>query len=413
MPRILIITYYFPPWGMGGVQRVLKFARYLPEFDWDVTVITPQPDDYHNTDPSLLDDLPPSLRIVRVGSPANFGPIGHLGPFSPILRWLSSWRNFPDRHRRFAKLAANRARELMRETRFDVMLTSSPPPSVHLAGLALKRDIPWIADFRDPWQALTDDYGPSLFHRLKNSALHQRILKSADAVLAVTAELRRHFESDCGGRNVKVLRNGYDETDFPTLEPSHSPTSELRIVVPGTFSRFSDPRPILNAIVEFRRTFPQHPLKVTHVGATLGYDLPRLIAKAGLDQIVSDRGYVNHAEAIRLMREADLLMLSYADRRVTDVSVPGRIYEMLRSQRPIIALTNSPGALANLLAPIPGCEALPADDPEAAARTIAKFTSPESRAPRLISAIRQFDRRSQAKELAELCGIVATRRPKQ
>lgn len=410
MPHILIITYYFPPWGMGGVQRVLKFAKYLPEFGWDVTILAPQPGDYHNTDPTLLDDLPSSIQIVRVGSPST---IAHVGPISPMLRWLSSWRNFPDRHKRFARLATKRARELMREKPFDVVLTSSPPPSVHLAGLALKRDLPWIADFRDPWQALTDDYGPSLFHRLKNSGLHQRILKSADAALAVTPELRRHFEADCGANSVTVLRNGYDEADFPTLESGHASRAELRIVVPGTFSRFSDPRPIFNALAEFRRTFPLHPFKVTHVGATMGYDLSRLLAKAGLEQIVSDKGYVNHAEAVRLMREADLLMLSYTDRRVTDVSVPGRIYEMLRSQRPIIALTNSPGALADLLAPIPGCAVVAPDDPKAVAMTIAGFTAQESLTPRLVSPIRQFDRRAQAKELSDLCQRVIALRPKR
>jgi glycosyltransferase involved in cell wall biosynthesis len=385
---------------MGGVQRVAKFAKYLPESGWDVTVIAPQPGDYHNTDQSLLDELPQSIHIERVGSPSRKIPVGSM---SPTLRWLSSWRNFPDRHRHFARLAVDRARELMRDRSFDVVLTSSPPPSVHFAGLALKRDIQWIADFRDPWQALVDDYGPSLFHRLKNSGLHQRILKSADAVLAVTPELRQHFESNCGANSVTVLRNGYDEADFPALESGTSSTSELRIVVPGTFSRFSDPRPILNAVAAFRRQFPDQSFKVTHVGETMGHDLKRLVANAGLEQIVSDTGYVNHAEAIRLMREADLLMLSYTDGRVTDVSVPGRIYEMLRSQRPIIALTNSPGALANLLAPIPGCEIVPADDPQKAAATIAKFTLLESRAPRLVSSIRQFERRAQAKDLAEVC----------
>lgn len=410
MPRILIITYYFPPWGMGGVQRVLKFAKYLPEFDWDVTVIAPQPGDYHNTDQTLLDELPPSVKIVRAGPPSSMGPIGSM---SPTLRWLSSWRNFPDRHKSFARLAASRARELMREKSFDVVLTTSPPPSVHLAGLALKRDIPWIADFRDPWQALCDDYGPSLFHRLRNSGLHNRILKSADAVLAVTPELRRYFESDCGAISVTVLRNGYDEADFPKLESGNALTSELRIVLPGTFSRFSDPRPILTAIAEFNKMFSQHPLKVTHVGATMGYDLTRLIANAGVEQIVSDRGYVNHAEAIRLMREADLLMLSYTDRRVTDVSVPGRIYEMLRSRRPIIALTNSPGALTNLLGPIPGCEVVAPDDPRSVAAAIAKFVSPELRVPRMVSSIQQSDRRLLAKELSDLCRLVMARRPKQ
>ena len=379
MPRILIITYYFPPWGLGGVQRVAKFAKYLPDFGWDVTVIAPSATDYHQQDPTLLDDLPRSVRVERIeysdiamSLSRAASHIGRIGPIGPISRWLSSWRDFPDRHRQFAVLAVKRARELMKESPFDIVFTSSPPPSVHLAGLELKRDIPWIADFRDPWQALADDYGPTLFHRLRNSALHQRILKSADAVVAVTPELRKHFESDCGGDGVQVIRNGYDEADFAGTRTNNTPSAELRIVLPGTFSRSCDPRPLLQALVAYRSRIGSRRLRITHVGASMGCDLPRLVADAGLNDVFHDLGYVGHRAAIRTMLNADLLMLSYTDRRGTDAGVPGRVYEMLRTLRPIIALTPSPGALANLLSPIAGCDIFSPEDSVGVAGAIEK-----------------------------------------
>lgn len=410
MPRILIITYYFPPWGMGGVQRVLKFAKYLPEFGWDVTIIAPQPSSYHHRDSTLLDGLPGSVHVERLDYVTSTMPmVPGSSMLRPIGRWLSSWRNFPDRHKRFATLAAKRASELMREKPFDVVLTSSPPPSVHLAGFELKRDTPWVADFRDPWQALVDDYGPSFFHRLRNSGLHQRLLKSADAVIAVTPELRKHFEADCGGGNVTVIRNGYDDADFAGLDADSKPGPELRVVLPGTLSRFSDPRPILRALAAYRSRNPARQLHITHVGATMDCDLPRLVAESGLTEAFHDVGYLDHRSAIQAMLDSDILMLAYADPRVTDVSVPGRIYEMLRTLRPIIALTPSPSALANLLAPIESCAVLPPDDTGAIAKAIEQLAAVQATS-RTLAQIKQFDRREETRQLSELLHTAVQRR---
>lgn len=414
MPRLLIIAYYFPPWGMGGVQRVAKFAKYLPEFGWDVTVIAPSATTYYNQDTTLLDELPQSVRIERIDtSTSRIGPIGPFGPIRPILRWLASWRDFPDRHKSFALLAAKRASELMSEKPFDAVLTSSPPPSVHLAGMDLRREIPWIADFRDPWQALADHYGPTLIHRVRNSGVHKRILKSADAVVAVTPELRRHFESDCGGASVTVIRNGYDEADFAGLESQVSTSQTLHILLPGTFSRFSDPRPLLRGIAAYRQRPNARPLKVTHVGASIGINLKRQVARAGLTDVFEDRGYVSHSAAIQAMVSADLLMLSYTDSRVTDVSVPGRIYEMLRALRPIIAVTPSSGSLANLLAPLSGCELLPPNDSSGIAAAITRHGStPGILKARPLAQIKQFERREQSKQLSALIQDAVNRRAK-
>jgi glycosyltransferase involved in cell wall biosynthesis len=353
--------------------------------------------------------LPQSVHIERIdySDPAirlGLGALGRIGPIRPIARWLSSWRDLPDRHRRFAELAVTRAHELMREGLFDVILTSSPPPSVHLAGLALHGDIPWIADFRDPWQALSDDYGPTLFHRLRNSGLHKRILTFAGAIVAVTPELQSYFVHGCGGPSVTVIRNGYDEADFSGRDSKSDSSSEFRIVIPGTFSRFSDPRPLLRALSLWRTRNPDTAVRIVHLGASLGFDLPRLVADAGLSEAFHDSGYCDHASAIREMLGSDLLMLSYTDSRVTDVSVPGRIYEMIRTLCPIIALTPSRGALTNLLANIDGCHIVPPDDRNAAALAIDRYVSMKTVPPvRNRRQIALFERREQARRLSELC----------
>lgn len=401
MPRLLIIAYYFPPWGMGGVQRVLKFAKYLPEFGWDVTVVAPTATDYHAQDATLLDELPDSVRVERVDyADKSIGLVGPIGPILPAARWLSSWRDFPDRHREFANLAVIRVRQLMKESGFDIVLTSSPPPSVHRAGLALSRDIRWIADFRDPWQSLNDDYGPTILHGLINRSAHKAVLSRAEAVVTATPQLARRFMDLGPALHIETIRNGYDEMDYTWGAPTPSTGDKLWIGLPGTFSRFSDPLPAFRAIAAWRRKHSNVRLHVLHVGATMGIDIDGGLRACDLLDVYEDIGYVNHRRAVAEMAFADVLMIAYTNPRVTDVSVPGRIYEMLRSQRPIVAFTPTEGALASLLRSQPGCVMVPPDDHAAEATAIDRaLESPV----RPLDAVRQFDRRIEAGRLSELC----------
>jgi hypothetical protein len=140
-------------------------------------------------------------------------------------------------------------------------------------------------------------------------------------------------------------------------------------------------------------------------------NLSRLVAEAGLAEVFEDRGYVEHSAAIQAMLSADVLLVSYTDSQVTDVSVPGRIYEMLRAQRPIIAVTPSTGALANLLAPLDSCEIVEPKDTVALASRIASYTPSNRLNPaRPVAQIRSFERREQARQLSELCHAAIDRR---
>jgi hypothetical protein len=402
MPRLLLIAYYFPPWGMGGVQRVAKFARYLPEFSWEVTVIAPEATDYIRHDPSLLDDIPSSACIERI--PVR-DRAGALAPEQGVIRRmgaaLSRWRDFPDRHKGFARLAVTRARQLMADNPFDVVLTSSPPPSIHLAGLALRDRAVWIADFRDPWRVRPDDYGPTLVHRLRNSALHHRILTSADAVVAVTPELAAHFQSLAPTAVVHTIRNGFDEADFDGLA-APAPRAQTTALFPGTFSRLSDPRSALRALAVWRMQRPSQPLRIVHTGATLDLSLATTLAETGLADIYDDRGYLDHRRAVAALREADLLVIAHTDPDAAAVSVPGRIYEMLRAGRPILALAPAGSALANLLRDQPACAVIAPHDHAAAVAAIDQLLSKQTQAARSPASLAPFERRHQAGLLSEL-----------
>ncbi|HWO56790.1 MAG TPA: glycosyltransferase [bacterium] len=402
MPRLLLIAYYFPPWGMGGVQRVAKFARYLPEFGWDVTVIAPEATGYIRQDPSLLDELPASVRIERI--PVR-DRAGAMAPEQGVIRRLgaalSRWRDLPDRHKGFARLAVTRARQLMADNPFDVVLTSSPPPSIHLAGLALRDRAVWIADFRDPWRVRPDDYGPTLVHRLRNSGLHHRVLTSADAVVAVTPELAAHFQSLAPNAVVHSIRNGFDEADFDGLT-APAPRAQTTALFPGTFSRLSDPRPALRALAVWRKQNPSQSLRIVHTGATLDVSLATTLAETGLADIYDDRGYLDHRRAVAALLAADLLVIAHTDPDAAAVSVPGRIYEMLRAGRPILALAFADSALANLLRDQPACAVVAPHDRAAAVAAIERLLAGPRQPLRAPEALAPLARRNQTGRLSDL-----------
>jgi glycosyltransferase involved in cell wall biosynthesis len=288
----------------------------------------------------------------------------------------------------------------MKEEPFDVVLTSSPPPSVHRVGLALSPYIPWIADFRDPWHAIDNDYGPTFLHRLINRGTHKRILRNADAVITATPELAQRFKELGPSLHIEAIRNGYDEADYDWESPAPWTADKLTMALPGTFSRFSDPLPAFRAIAAWRSQNPDLPLHVCHVGATMDIDVQSRLAATGLNDVYEDIGYVNHKRAVAELAFADLLLVAFDDRHITSVSVPGRIYEMLRSQRPIVAFTSEDGALASLLKPHVGCAVVSSNSMSDTSRVIDNVLASPIRS---IDSVRAFDRRTQALRLSDLC----------
>ncbi len=408
MPRLLLITYYFPPWGMGGVQRVAKFAKYLPEYGWDVTVLTVAPGQYHHDDPSLLADIPPSVRIERIayrdlGSRA----VQTRGVMHSLSRYAGRMLSWPDRHRGFARVAAQRAEQLHREKPFDAVLTSSPPPSVHLAGLRLAKTLPWVADFRDPWLAQLGDFGPTPFHAWYNKSLYGRVLRIADAVVAVTPELRGTLNRARTRGGFASIPNGYDESDFPGVVAPQQPNDEILIVCPGTFSEFSDPNPIFRAIAGWRETARKR-VRVVHVGHSLGVDVPRAAQECGIGDIFEQTGYIPHREAISWLLRANIVAISYADTPALAVSVPGRVYEALRSLRPIVAFAAADSALAHLLSGIPGCWTVSPHDVEAGAHAITDALTVGAMRP--LESVQSFARQKQAQQLAGVLQDAVRRR---
>lgn len=234
--KVLIIAYHFPPHTGGGVFRPLKFAKYLPEFGWQPIVLAAEPTAYDPLDHTLLGQLPDSAIVHRVTSvhpkdiEAWLKPIWSLfwklrlrtladavQPYK-LLRWLP-----PDPYIGWVRPALRKARELIAKYQPDVIFTTSPPHSTQLVGLRLKQTgLPWIADFRDPWERNPFTHFPISGLRKLNSRWERQTLQKADAVVCVTETMRRWASEGCATAQVVCIDNGFDPDDFTFQVPKQN-----------------------------------------------------------------------------------------------------------------------------------------------------------------------------------------------
>ncbi|MEW5873681.1 MAG: glycosyltransferase family 4 protein [Candidatus Zixiibacteriota bacterium] len=410
-PRLLLATLYFPPVGMGGVQRPLKFARYLPEFGWDVTVLTPDPAAHMAADESLLRDIPAGVEILRVPWAVPGQAFRVKDRTSTVRRdppkWtkaIQHWLRWPDDKRGFARIAFSVAIDRHKRDPFNAVLTTSPPPSIHLLGMRLKHNvsIPWVADFRDPWLMRNDDWGPTAIHAAYARRLYRRILQQTDHVIAVNEAIAECQGATGSNSSLEVIHNGYDESDFAAIEAAPPPSTDFSILLYGTFGEPIDPEPVFRLLAEWRRHCPR-PLRVRHTGVFRGQSILDVAARHGCSDLVESTGYLPHAAAVSQLIAADCLILPISSEPSYRTTVPGRVFEMLRSQRPIVLLADQAQATRRLIHQFDGVWCVDAGDVTAGCSALDAIADLKRGMPvRTVASIRKFDRREQTGRLAAI-----------
>lgn len=364
--RLLIVAYFYPPLAGGGVHRVLSFTEGLPRHGWDCTVVCAGPNDYWVTDPSLEARIGPSTEVIRVGGGSGLSTWLKLRP-TPRgrrpdsafagLRMLSDWLAFPDSYAGWAKRATPRALKRLREGA-DVLMTSSPPDSTHLVGLAARRTLAtrWVADFRDPWMGLHFRTPPTSWHRRRHERLEGQVEQRADRLLVAS---RTHADQVRARLNARLLDagkvihlpNGYDAGGSLTASEAATdgPLADTFVIAfTGTLSHMPDVEVLLEAIHDLlaRLTEARRRLRVRLMGPyDAGYE-DRAVA-LGLTGIVEFMGSRPHAEARALQRRAEVLV--HWQPREFATMVPGKLYEYIESGRPIVALLDPALEAAALL----------------------------------------------------------------
>ena len=371
MKKILIITYYWPPSGGAGVQRWLKFTKYLPEYGLEPIVLTVDPAmaSYAQTDESLEQEVPGSLRVYRTKTVEFYNLYKHLtgkkeipyggfandGEDSFLQRMARVVRGnlfIPDPRKGWNRYAYRKAAELIRQYRIDLVLTSSPPHSTQLIGLKLKKKlgIRWIADLRDPW---TDIY---YYRELHHSSLARKVdrdlelavLRNADRVITVSQDVKRIFaEKLTEGPASKfiVIPNGYDEDDFrQTVE---LPDGKFVITYTGTISEAYDMTGFLDALSlmnEQQRT----EILLRFVGKVPASVIEKIRQKVP-DIDLDLGGYVDHQESVRYLLRSSLQLLIIPKVENNKGIVTGKFFEYLASGKPVLAIGPRGGDLDQLM----------------------------------------------------------------
>ncbi len=241
MKKVLIITYYWPPGSGAGVQRWLKFSKYLPAYGWEPVILTIDPGyaTYPALDNTLTDEVPPRLKVHKTKATDYFRLYSRDKKRIPssgfaidegkgLFSWLSKFirGNFfiPDPRKGWNRYAFMKACELIEKEEIRNVITTSPPHSTQLIGLKLKKkypDIKWIADLRDPWTDIYyyDRFHPTALSRMVDLNYEKSVLKSTDAIITVGASLKELFASKIHGlrEKIEVISNGYDAEDFTDL----------------------------------------------------------------------------------------------------------------------------------------------------------------------------------------------------
>lgn len=334
--------------GGSGVQRPLMLAKYLKEMGWEPIVLAPNPGMYHTFDESLekqVVDL--GIRVERVEAKTLFQigssksrKVKNSRWKSRLLKWITSWFFLPDNKKGWIEPAVKKAESIIESEKIKIIFATSPPQSnLLIAGrIKQKAATPVVMDLRDEWLDSQWIKYPTRWHYRKMLRMEKTTLAMADAVTVVNERYKRSLESRYGESipMIKTIPNGYDEELFTQLSPAGAP-GKFTIIHSGKFYEDIQPYSFLRALKWALDDSPElaNNLDVQFQGG-LSEDHWKVINKLGLKSIITDFGYVNHTRAAGNLLNADLLFLTLPNRKEMESVTPGKLFEYMGTQKPIL-----------------------------------------------------------------------------
>ena len=355
--KLLIITYYWPPAGGPGVQRWLKFVKYLPEFNIQPIVYIPENPTYPIIDKGLESEVSDKAIILKNKITEPYGFASFFGKnktkkissgiipnqkkqsfLEKTLLWVRGNLFIPDARFLWVKPSVKYLKKYIEENNIDTIVTSGPPHSLHLIGLQLKKDlnVTWFADFRDPWTTIGYHKALKLsnYASRKHKALEAAVLNSADTIIVTSKTTKTEFQA-LTSKPIEVITNGYDVEKI-----GKQPLDEkFTLAHIGSFLSERNPRILwkaLNELVKENKDF-KNDFQLKLIGA-VSQEVLDAIMEFKLTDFVLNLGYVSHQEAIEHQRKSQVLLLIEINSEETKSIIPGKVFEYMVSERPIIAL---------------------------------------------------------------------------
>ena len=376
--KVLVITYYWPPSGGAGVQRTLKFVKFLPEFGIRPIVLTIDENvaSYPFIDHSLLKDVSPDLKVVKTQDMELLGKFKKLFPKvelphsgfanhdkqtlkSKIMRFVRGNLLIPDARVSWVKSAYKEAVRIIESENISTFYISSPPHSSQLIGLKLKKRFPnktWIADLRDPW---TDIYFyEDMLHTLPakklDAAYERKVLQQADEILVANEGIKKIFlkKNITQDSKIHTIPNGFDEDDFGT--PITAQQDFFLITHTGTMAESYRPEVFFSVLKKIVAKYGNStPIKGLFVGQ-VSESIPAMANKYGLSDHIEFKGYVPHSEIVKFQKNATCLLIAIPNTDNESNILPGKIFEYLAAKKPILGIGTPDGDAGKIIAE---CEA--------------------------------------------------------
>ena len=377
MKRVLIISYYWPPTGGSGVQRWVKFAKYLPEEGWQPVIYTPENPEQLAKDTSLEAEVPEETQVIKTHiiepyelykkvlrksghskEAVEVNPVNaqHKSLLQKAAMWVRGNLFRPDPRCLWIRPSVRFLKKYLAEHPVDLIVSTGPPQSMHLIGLRLAREtgLPWIADFRDPWTRIF--YFKHLQMTKATERWHEKmekkVLDEASAVVAVSPLVQQEFQA-MTDTPVELITNGFDECDFEGSECTEAyggPEKNFTITHTGLFAADGNPTVLWDVLSEkcakdeqFRKL-----LKIKLIGKN-DEQIIKALEDRGLKDMLEDMGYQPHSAAVQEQRTASVLILPLRKEPEYKAVLPGKLFEYLASFRPVLGIGQTDGAMAMIL----------------------------------------------------------------
>ena len=357
MKKVLIISYYWPPAGGSGVQRWLKFVKYLPKYNWNPIVYTPKNPYFEIKDNTLLKDIPLDVAVWKTpiwepyklkdkifGKEENNQSAGVISNKKSLknrfLNWMRGNFFIPDPKVYWVKPSVKFLKNKIKEQGIEHLITSGPPHSMHLIGLALKKKMPqlkWIADFRDPWSELDllNEFHLSKGSIRKNQSLEKQVLQNVDIALAVSPSWALDLKR-LGAKCVEVITNGYDPDDFELMQKKND---KFVIGHYGLLNHLRNPINLwkaLDVLCEENIDFSSR-LEI-HLSGNIDREIISEIESfSNLSTKIKELGYLSHSDLLKRYYQTDVLLLLLFNSKSGIGNYPGKIFEYFAVKRTILA----------------------------------------------------------------------------
>lgn len=371
MKKVLIITYYWIPSGGAGVQRWVKFTKYLREFGWEPIIYTPENPEYPSIDHSFEKDIPADIQVIKTpiwepydiyrnlmgkkGQKINAGFISENKKQSwkdKLSIWIRGNFLIPDPRRFWIKPSIKFLANYITENPVDAIITTGPPHSMHLIGLGLKKklpSLPWLADFRDPWTNI--DFYKDLNLSWISDKIHHlyenKVVRNADCMTTVSEGWKNDFLK-MNPKRIEVISNGYDHSDVQ--DTNIQPDKKFTISHIGTLNAARNPNTVwkvLGHICNENAAFKTD-LQIQLIGK-VDFSVLESISENHLQDNLNKIDYLPHSKAIEKQQSSQLLLLLINQSPNANGILTGKFYEYMASKRPILAIGPTDGDAAGVL----------------------------------------------------------------